>query len=248
MALIRKSTLQSVSTDGKNIIVKETTGAYNVSTNPGGYGSPNPTTGFFSLVVLKLTYLDGSTTYLATADAAGFIGGSNYSINSTLLPVPADYAFKDGVLLITSYACSNLETVVGTVGNKFITGSASLGDFLDGTVVVDPNNVIYTIDNTQTNTSSIVYITTPLLTTITQARVGYIASCYAMVNAAFLCKMVNAIGGMAETCNENNDSLPLYDILVKKFAADFAFAAGDYVNANRAIIIGDMQLSRMLNG
>lgn len=246
MTLVRKSTLQSVSTDGKNIIVKETTGAYDASTNPGGFGTPNPDTTFFQLIILKLLYIDGSITYLATASASDFLGGSNYSINSGLLPSPADYPFKDGVLQVTSYASSTLVTVVGTAGNKFITGS--LANFVAADAIVDSGNVVYLIDKTQTNTSGTIYLTTALLTTITQARVGYAASCYAMINAGFICKMVNAIGGTAESCNEDENALPLYDLLVKKFQADFAFAAGDYVNANRAIVIGDTQVNKLIDG
>jgi len=40
MALIAKSTV-SLSCDGESFLFTETTGAYNVSTNPGGYGAPN---------------------------------------------------------------------------------------------------------------------------------------------------------------------------------------------------------------
>lgn len=42
MGLQLKLSKVSLSTDGTTLIVQDTTGDYDVSTNPGGYGSPNP--------------------------------------------------------------------------------------------------------------------------------------------------------------------------------------------------------------
>lgn len=246
MALKRISTLQSVSTDGKNIIVKETTGAYDAGTNPGGFGTPNPVVADFSLVVIQLLYLDNSQSFLTTNDPTAFMGGSNYSINSSILPTPVDAAFKDGVLKVTSYAALTLATVAGTAGNKYITGS--LSNFLSADSMVDSFSNVYVIDTTQTNTSGQIYLTSALLQTITQASPSYSAYLYAMVYAGYVCSLTNAIGAMAQTCNEDDDAMTLYDLLLKKYSADFAFAAGDYVNANKAITVGDNQLNRLIHG
>lgn len=246
MGLTRILTLQSVSTDGKTITIKDTTGAYDVDTNPTGYGTPNPATTFFSIVAIKAAYLNGSLSWLFTTDTPDFLSGSNYAITSGLLPTPGDYPFIDGVMYLNSIAGSALETVTGTLGDYQITGS--LGDFVDGDSIIDSNNIVYTIDTAQANDSTTIYLTTPLLSTITQARAAYSAGCYVMVNAEFVCKLMGAVGSMAQTCNEDGWSAPLGDMLVKKFSADFEFAGGDYNGANETIITGINKLNSMLHG
>lgn len=246
MGLTRKLTLQSVSTDGRTITIRDTTGAYNLDTNPTGYGTPNPATTFFAFVAIKAVYLNGSLSWLFTTDAPDFLSGSNYSITSALLPTPGDYPFIDGVLYLTSYAASTPETVTGTIGDTQITGS--LTDFVGADSIIDTANNVYIIDTTQANDSSTIYLTTPLIATITQARASYSAGCYVMVNAEFVCKLTSAVGSMAQTCNEDGWSAPLGDLLVKKFAADFEFASADYNGAQQSITSAINKLNSLLNG
>lgn len=246
MGLARKITLQSVSTDGRNIIIKDTTGAYDASTNLGGYGTPNPAVGFFSRVIFKVAYLDGSLSYLATSGAADVLSGSAYSVNAFIATPPSNYPFKDGVALLSSYAGSGLETVTGVSGAMSITGS--LADFLLGDSVIDPNDNVYLIDKNQSNTSSIIYLTSPLMGGITQARASYTASCYVMVYAQFICLLESAVGAMAVCCNEDNMSETLQDMLLKKFAADFDFANSNYASANNNILTGIYKLNTLYHG
>lgn len=246
MGLARKITLQSVSTDGRSITIQDTTGAYNSSTNVGGYGTPNPAVGFFDRVLFKIAYLDGSLSWLATANAAGVLSGSNYQVTAFLATPPTNYPFKDGVALLSSYAGSALETVTGVSGAMSITGS--LADFVSADSVIDANDNVYLIDQTQTNTSSIIYITPALMGDITQARACYTASCYVMVNAEFVCLLTSAVGSMAIACNEDNQSEILQDLLAKKFAADFEFSSANYISASNNIATGTWKLKMLYHG
>jgi hypothetical protein len=62
MSLQPKINILSQDTDGYgSITLQDATGAYNASTNPGGYGAPNPTTGDVTKVLVREEYLGDSS-------------------------------------------------------------------------------------------------------------------------------------------------------------------------------------------
>lgn len=96
MALQIKLSQVSLSTDGTVLTVQDTTGAYNVSTNPGGYGTPNPATPtkvqlrwktFFSCVWAVVT---GTYAY---ADVLAGYGITTVSLALSTIPS----LFPDGI-------------------------------------------------------------------------------------------------------------------------------------------------------
>lgn len=250
MALSRKITLQSVTTDGKGIIIKDTTGVYDVSINPGGYGTPNPERTDFVVASIKVAYLDGSLSWLYTSDATALLSGDAFTITSNLLiPVPGDYPFKDGVLLLTTYAGLESVTITGNAGDTMITGD-DLSTFEGADSVIDDSGTTYIIDQSYDNNydTGPIHLTTPITTEMDEASPGYAASCYVMVYAEMVCKLTAAVGSMAQQCNEDGWSAALGDLLVKKFAADFDFGSADYWAAQNNISTSLNKLNSLLNG
>ena len=90
MALEPKFTID-LSSDGKTITFKETTGVYSLS-NLGGYGAPNPAAGTITIFNLSITYPDGTVVVVdmipeGYPDITGLV---EYTITS-------DTPFTDGI-------------------------------------------------------------------------------------------------------------------------------------------------------
>lgn len=83
------------------LIVQETTGAYNATTNPGGYGAPNATTGDVSAISLVITDLLNDIVFdaITTLTASSTHGVTYIDISSLLVSTVAQYtdALTDGL-------------------------------------------------------------------------------------------------------------------------------------------------------
>lgn len=256
MSLARSIKLISVSTDGKTITIQETTGAYNVSTNPGGFGTPNPAISTFTTMLITGLYVNQTLIYLVITNSGTvqvFLGGDPQvlALTSELSPgVTGSFPFVDGVLKLTSYAKQASVTISGLEGNAFITGAANLTPFLTAEYVITPDNAIYQIDTDNvSNTTSKVYLKTSILVDFAAGCPAFAASCYAMVKAEFSCKLVNAIAAMAGHGGDEDDKAGiLADMLVKNYAADFDFIAKDYIGADYALRSGINRLNRLHHG
>lgn len=92
------------SLDQLSFIVTDQTGVYNVNTNPGGYGAPNPVVGDFISANVIVTVCD-TTTLLPTGASYNFnvfptlpnTNGNGYVIANTDLGLAADQKIPDGV-------------------------------------------------------------------------------------------------------------------------------------------------------
>lgn len=255
MPLARSIKLISVSADGKIITIQETTGNYDASTNPGGYGTPNPDiTDFQSMLIVGL-FINGTTINMVLTDYGTlqlYLAGdpNTLGLNSLMSPgVNGVYPFIDGVLKLSSYAQLASATVSGVSGNAYITGTG-LTPFITAEYVITPEYAIYQIDSGNAgNTDSQIFLKTSITTDFIAATPAFYAACYAMVNAEFICKLTNAIAAMAAHGGDEDDRAAyLTDILVKKFAADFEFANKDYIAADFSIRSGITKLNRLHHG
>jgi len=92
------------SLDQLSFIVTDQTGAYNVNTNPGGYGAPNPVVGDFVSANVTVTMCDTTTllptgpTYIINVyPTIPNTTGAGYLIPNTSLGLAADQKIPDGV-------------------------------------------------------------------------------------------------------------------------------------------------------
>lgn len=99
MPLVPKITVATVDNLlGKTILVKDTTGAYNVSTNPGGYGSPNYATADLDWVLLLFKNYDQSDYTIKKYTTLSDILGAGQSITGF-----TDGVFDDGIWELKYY-------------------------------------------------------------------------------------------------------------------------------------------------
>lgn len=128
MALIPKITV-SLSCDGNSFTFTETTGAYHVSDNPGGYGSPNPTTGAstgslvithestdveYDPITITPSSTDGETVIdydeiLLDTEPLTAIADGVWKFVYTVTSASVDYTAEFKVLVIKSINCSIAE-------------------------------------------------------------------------------------------------------------------------------------------
>ena len=117
------------STDGLTVTVTDNTGAYNVSTNPGGYGAPNPSVANFTDFVISC-YLPDSLTLLPSSTPV------------VIDAYPALPSSTNGTFDLTSLI------VLGDATTKFIDGwyvfdvSANYNTGLEEGVVTATNNLV----------------------------------------------------------------------------------------------------------
>jgi hypothetical protein len=102
MAIIESNTYVR-SSDGLTITVTDTTGAYNVTTNPGGYGAPNPSVGNFSNYNIScylpdpVTLLPNTTPVVINAyPALPSASNGTFDLTSLLLTGSATTVLIDG--------------------------------------------------------------------------------------------------------------------------------------------------------
>ena len=101
-------------TDGLSISYTDTTGVYNVSTNPGGYGTPNPAVGQFSDFNISV-YLPDPVTLLPSATPVVInaypslpsSSGATFELTSLLLLGDATTVLIDGWYVIEVDATYN---------------------------------------------------------------------------------------------------------------------------------------------
>lgn len=115
-------TVLSISKSGKKIVLQDNTGAYEVTTNPGGYGTPNPDTPPVA-VGFRFYKLNETTPYLNfISEDIGFIAdlvGAGVELNAETLGLGV---FPTGVTHIEYYVFQDSDSVVSVVnGSKTIT-------------------------------------------------------------------------------------------------------------------------------
>ena len=130
MALAQSFTYE-LSSDAHTLVMTDTTGAYNATTNPGGYGGVNPAVGDFSAMTVTILRPDPETllpTNSVTIDVYPTLPSSSSGTFdlTALLIEGADGVLPDGwyELTVSSTYDVGAETTVEVVNNKLIFDTA----------------------------------------------------------------------------------------------------------------------------
>lgn len=235
MALQLKLSQDSLSTDGTTLIVKDTTGAYNASTNPGGYGTPNPDAS--SLVQLRWKMLEScdweliSGAYTVADIIAGFsITTINTGLSTDLRLLPDGV---EQVQLLEGYPIAT-KTLSVTPGSELVgLGTFSAGDFtgIDYISFISIPNEIFKILGIVGSTMTLDKVYSGALTTELINR-WYEGELYVLVQT-FGNNQINKDLTTITADNLTGDKLMnLTKRTMNSFAASARFDAGDYMGAN----------------
>jgi hypothetical protein len=86
--------------DLKLFTVTDTTGSYDATSNPGGYGSPNPLTSDVTAAYITVTKSDGTIYTIDCYPTLPNDGGTTFSVTSEDIGQAADEQFLDDISLI----------------------------------------------------------------------------------------------------------------------------------------------------
>jgi hypothetical protein len=115
------------SDNARELLFNETTGAYNASTNPGGWGSPNDAVGTATTVELKVTPPGGTETTLdlsasyPTADST-----TDFAIRTQDLGLETDAKFADGEWLFVYEVTTSGQGLITNTQTILLSGQARI--------------------------------------------------------------------------------------------------------------------------
>lgn len=236
--------------DGSSLTIKDSTGAYNVSTNPGGYGTPNadePTVVGFRVRYWADTDIYGSLVTDDTTILAALLGAGFALTIEQLGESEAD--FSSGVHHIKYYPLEEVDTIVTlTKDSKLVTVTAGTAPstwdsdyvgivFNDGATL---GTKVFLIDRNEAITSTTFYLTEAWTDdTITGQAVMLAPEAdlkILAVEEAQSC-LVGRIGKLGKSCTCNEDEVDLLMWLTMQiFAAQINFDCADYTNAHNKIV------------
>jgi hypothetical protein len=235
MALQLKLTKYSLSDDGTTLVVKDTTGAYNGSTNPGGYGTPNPDPA--TLVQLRWKMLESceweliSGAYTVADIVAGFsITTINTGLSTDLRLLPDGV---EQVQLLEGYPIAT-KTLTPSAGSTLV----GLGTFTADDFVGIKYISFQTIPNEIFKILSIVGSTMTLdkiydgAATTELINHWYEAELYVLIQT-YGNNQINKDLTKVTADNLTGDALMnLTKRTMNSFAATARFDSGDYLGAN----------------
>lgn len=133
-----------------SITLQDSTGAYNATTNPGGYGSPNPATGDVTKVKVREEYMGDSSPKgfedLVKAEMLG--SGTIWKHN-----------FREGVTKLTYIVGTTVGLITALKGNSYI-DLADADDKLAGCTFIEFDGNIYQLDGAKPPTNTQAFLTT----------------------------------------------------------------------------------------
>jgi hypothetical protein len=242
--------------DATSITLKDGTGSYNVSTNPGGYGTPNPDAP--AIVGLRARWWKDTDIYGSLlSDSASILSGlqgDGYAFTTESFGLP-EGAFQTGVHHFTYYPFETVDTVVTlTQGSKVVTVTA--GTTVDTWNVAykaiaalnggNPTGKVYLIDRTQPISSATFYLTEAWAGS-SQSGVSIVRSTEADLKVliyqnAQKC-LVAKIGKMAlDSCScdpKTSESLVRMTMFI--FSAQADFECNDYEGAHNKLVAVDIE-------
>lgn len=255
--LVPVVTNPALAKDGTTVSIQDTTGTYNISTNPGGYGTPNqssppvvigfvwrywPDTTPYANVVSKDTAV--ITALLATggyAFSTTYLGLGSGLFSSGVHQVKYYPLYRYGSALVTLTQGSKVVTftsgdTTGLVAALIAVAFSTGGDDSNPTLAT---NVMY-IDTTVATTSTTFSLTTTFTGTTGTYHiwVSTEADLKILVEAPAVNCLVNRIGRISEkqiSCSVDylNDTLKM---TMWKFSAEVKFDCKDYEGAHNLIV------------
>jgi hypothetical protein len=254
MSLAIKIGSSSVAKKATSITLKDTTGVFDLSSNPGGYGIDNsfasPT---FAYLFWRFWTDDADAfteAFIASANTTELVFGSGYSITPTIVGSETmTDKFTDGVYQ-GNYVPLNSTTVQGTfvVGSKIVTLSstdfdpASKGSTLAAYVIGitgDANSTrLFEVDWTGTNDDTQITLVEEFdgVAGSYDLWFGPLQDFKVLVNKGAEECIVNTIGKISQTdcvCTKERDLVNKF--IQWRFAADVQFDCEDYDGAQNLL-------------
>lgn len=244
-----KLTLVSTSKTGKSLVLKDTTGVYDVTTNPGGYGVPNPYTVQISAVgcilrhklwndpAWETLWLTGAN-YTALS-AAGYTFGSESNATALadgvhqfkLLPiktVSSGHTFTNGSKTVN---CPTFDpNALGQAGLQYVIAAN-----VSNQPVGDPIEIDWTGVNVLGTMTLLTPWTGPTGTyTLWTSIEGDLK---VLINKGAEACITGAIGKLSEcTCDCSDAIRKLNQLLLWKFGADVQMDRKDYDGAHNMVV------------
>lgn len=138
--------------NAKSYTIADDTGTYNVTTNPGGYGSPNPATTDILTAVQTILKYNTATTYTKTlySTLPTTDNSVTVSVANTDLGLASTEVIADGIYLLTYAVTGRFAITAVSTGTKTFTvsgdksGTFAVGDTFTVTGSTG-NNATYTV-------------------------------------------------------------------------------------------------------
>lgn len=231
MALIPKITVLAQDLEAyASVVLDDSTGAYNVSTNPGGYGAPNPATGDIVKALVLVTYLGGGSTYVPVTDIP-LLQGAGYKL---------EHPFQEGVQKLTYMPGISLPTNVVALEGNYEFDLVNANSLLADVLAIELDGTVYWLDKSKAFTASKGYVTTAFTkdyTGATQYRY-YATDVYTLWNEKGKLNLLKRIGAMAckpLDCTSQETDAVMADYRKYLATADF-FTAQDYSKAHNLAV------------
>lgn len=173
MSLVVTPTKSSQSSDCTTLYTKDSTGAYNATTNTGGYGTPNPAYTDVTTIILRMGRPNSSTTVDITLDGSSTPTAVQYANPAGVDTYPftsinvgqstTSEALTDGVYPLQEFVCylntDNSTDVTATNGSTsiYLSGGGATFD-TDCNYIMLPDGVLYEIASYVSNVSAVLVL------------------------------------------------------------------------------------------
>lgn len=237
MPLVRLLAINSISKNGGEIVLQDTTGAYNALNNLTGYGAPNAIVASATFLYTTLIRYDNefAAIGLKTIIQPSILNQTTYILTMADLGGVATTMLPDGVLKVTTYLL--MAAVAATKTSPKVIEGANLASLLLGDSIAvmgtDGIPVFVAIDTTKPNTATKIYTVTDIcINGFTQVYPAYSSSALVLNLAAGEAALVAEIGKYAEAggCSDKDSELMLF--YREKVAAEIKFSCKNYSAAN----------------
>jgi hypothetical protein len=233
MALIPKLTVlaQELDTYG-SVTLQDTTGAYNPSTNPGGYGAPNPGTGDVQKILALVEYMGTSQTPtpIDIPDIANYLGAGVVFLQN----------FLEGVTRITALVGFTVANPVTALEGNYEFDLSGAATILEGCSHISLNGDLYQLDYSKTFTGSKGYVLTPFTKDYTAptALRFFAAAAYTLWKQKGYEELIRQIGELA--CSSIECTSKETDLLMAQYRMYLSiqpyFDQQDYIKAHNLAV------------
>lgn len=226
-----KLTAGALSEDGTSITLQDTTGLYNAGTNPGGYGSPNPTSASSALCLIQYSIF-GGTKNIIVPEIADMIAGKVFTPLTLGLTTDTTkpYLIPDGVNTFEYMVGYSTGVFPGIEGTVIDTTGLTI---LDGVTFVSfssNNSKVYEIKDRSVN--SITLFEEPEYAIGDTLIVFYSFTAYSLVDT-YINKLIDKQVIALNSCN--GTEVELFEDVMNLAGAASRYTQKDYLGANTLI-------------